>query len=138
MKQERSIPEAGEQNCKQAPGMRRHNLKVRDMRFDFPKGATMKHVQTLMLCTLVVAAATTLIEAKEPAKPSQVNAAAQGPSTNKSDRGQKVFAENCSRCHNAPQGFSTHISGTIARHMRVRASLSEEDYKALRKFLSAE
>jgi cytochrome c5 len=53
-----------------------------------------------------------------------------------SDRGQQVFAENCSRCHNAPEGFSPRISGTIARHMRVRANLSNEDYQALRRFLN--
>jgi mono/diheme cytochrome c family protein len=52
------------------------------------------------------------------------------------NRGQQVFAQNCSRCHNAPQGFSPRISGTIARHMRVRASLSEADYRALQKFLN--
>jgi Cytochrome c2 len=52
------------------------------------------------------------------------------------DRGQQVFVQNCSRCHNAPEGFSPRISGTIARHMRVRASLSEADYKALREFLN--
>jgi mono/diheme cytochrome c family protein len=54
----------------------------------------------------------------------------------KPDRGQQVFAENCSRCHNAPEGFSSRISGTIARHMRVRANLSNEDYQALRRFLN--
>ncbi len=52
------------------------------------------------------------------------------------DRGQQVFAENCSRCHNAPEGFSARISGTIARHMRVRANLSNDDYQALRRFLN--
>jgi len=98
----------------------------------------MKLVQSLTLCGLVFAMATSLIEAKEAPKPSKADAAAQSQGTNKSNRGQQVFAENCSRCHNAPQGFSSHISGTIARHMRVRASLSEEDYKALRKFLTAE
>jgi cytochrome c5 len=53
-----------------------------------------------------------------------------------SDRGQQVFEQNCSRCHNAPEGFSPRISGTIARHMRVRAALGDEDYKALRRFLN--
>ena len=52
------------------------------------------------------------------------------------DRGQQVFEENCARCHNAPEGFSSNISGTVAMHMRVRASLSDADYKALRKFLN--
>jgi cytochrome c5 len=56
---------------------------------------------------------------------------ASGPS-----RGDKVFQENCSRCHNAPQGFPPQISASIARHMRVRASLSAADEKALLKFLN--
>jgi len=52
------------------------------------------------------------------------------------DRGQQVFEQNCSRCHNAPEGFSPRIAGAIARHMRVRAELSDDDYKALRRFLA--
>jgi cytochrome c5 len=52
------------------------------------------------------------------------------------DRGQKVFEQNCSRCHNPPEGFSPRISGTVALHMRVRANLSAEDYKALLHFLN--
>lgn len=52
------------------------------------------------------------------------------------DRGQQVFEQNCARCHNAPQGFSSSISGTVAMHMRVRAGLSDADYKALRRFLN--
>ena len=50
--------------------------------------------------------------------------------------GQKVFEQNCSRCHNAPQGFSPSISGTVVRHMRVRAGLSKEDEQAILRFLN--
>jgi len=50
--------------------------------------------------------------------------------------GNEVFAANCSRCHNAPESFSPRISGTIVRHMRVRASLSKEDEEALLRFLN--
>lgn len=52
------------------------------------------------------------------------------------DRGQQVFDQNCSRCHLPPEGFSPRISGTVALHMRVRANLSEQDYKALLHFLN--
>jgi len=48
--------------------------------------------------------------------------------------GQRVFEQNCSRCHNPPDGFSPRISGTVVRHMRIRANLSEADMKALMKF----
>jgi mono/diheme cytochrome c family protein len=50
--------------------------------------------------------------------------------------GELVFQQNCSRCHNAPQGFSPRISGTIVRHMRVRASLSKKDEEALLRFFN--
>ena len=52
------------------------------------------------------------------------------------DKGELVFKQNCSRCHEAPQSFSPRITGTIARHMRVRASLSAEDEKALLHYLN--
>jgi cytochrome c5 len=50
--------------------------------------------------------------------------------------GQQVFEQNCSRCHNAPQGFSPSINVAVARHMRVRAGLSKEDYQAILRFLN--
>jgi cytochrome c5 len=50
--------------------------------------------------------------------------------------GQQVFEQNCSRCHNAPQGFSPSISMAVARHMRVRAGLSKEDEQAILRFLN--
>lgn len=50
--------------------------------------------------------------------------------------GDKVFRQNCARCHTAPESFSPRISGTIVRHMRVRAGLSAQDEKALLRFLN--
>ena len=50
--------------------------------------------------------------------------------------GQLKFEQNCSRCHNAPQGFSPRISGTVVRHMRVRASLSKKDAEDILHFLN--
>ncbi|WP_263352953.1 hypothetical protein [Acidicapsa acidisoli] len=52
------------------------------------------------------------------------------------DEGEQVFQQNCSRRHAAPEGFSPRISGTIVRHMRVRASLSQHDEEALLRFLN--
>ena len=50
--------------------------------------------------------------------------------------GQRIFEQNCARCHNAPEGFSPRISGTIVRHMRVRASLSQHDEEELLRFFN--
>jgi cytochrome c5 len=50
--------------------------------------------------------------------------------------GERVFQQNCSRCHSAPEGFSPSISGTVVRHMRVRASLSQHDEQELLRFFN--
>lgn len=63
------------------------------------------------------------------------NGAAKNSSSEQSD-GEKKFKQNCSRCHEAPQGFSPSISGTVLRHMRVRASLSKQDEQDVLRFLN--
>lgn len=50
--------------------------------------------------------------------------------------GERVFAQNCSRCHAAPDGFPSRISGTVVRHMRVRAQISKHDEQELLRFLN--
>ena len=52
------------------------------------------------------------------------------------EEGQRIFQANCARCHATPEGFSPRISGTIVRHMRVRASLSAHDEEELRRFFN--
>jgi cytochrome c5 len=72
-------------------------------------------------------------KASSQAPPAQMNHAS---SSADSDRGERVFKQNCSRCHDAPQSFSPRISGTVIRHMRIRASLSEPDEIAILHFLN--
>jgi len=43
--------------------------------------------------------------------------------------GAKKFRANCSRCHAAPQKFPPRMMATIVRHMRVRATITEEDMR---------
>jgi hypothetical protein len=57
-------------------------------------------------------------------------------STKPSDQGQQKFQANCGRCHAAPEQLSPSITGTVVRHMRVRASLSAQDEKDILKFLA--
>ncbi len=52
------------------------------------------------------------------------------------EAGARIFRQNCSRCHNTPDGFSPRISGTVLRHMGVRASLSMRDKAELLRFLN--
>jgi len=57
-------------------------------------------------------------------------------SNGKQSEGERKFQLHCSRCHNPPEGFSPRISGTILRHMRVRASLSKQDEQDILRFLN--
>lgn len=96
----------------------------------------MSRAGLLIWAGVLFAASAALAEMKQgPAQNQQPNPPTQARPAN-ADRGQQVFKENCSRCHHAPEGFSQHISGTIARHMHVRAGLSDADYKALLRFLN--
>jgi mono/diheme cytochrome c family protein len=62
--------------------------------------------------------------------------AKKGANERQQSAGQRKFNQNCSRCHKAPQGFPPQISGTILRHMRVRASLSQQDEQEILRFLN--
>lgn len=60
----------------------------------------------------------------------------QSGKVDEQEEGQQVFARRCSSCHNAPEGFSPRISGTVVRHMRVRANLSQHEEEALLRFFN--
>jgi len=43
--------------------------------------------------------------------------------------GEKRFRANCGRCHAAPHKFPPQMMATILRHMRVRATITDEDMR---------
>jgi hypothetical protein len=45
--------------------------------------------------------------------------------------GEKRFYSNCGRCHRAPEKFPPRMMGTVLRHMRVRATITEEDRRMI-------
>ena len=63
-------------------------------------------------------------------------AATQKRASQSQNEGERVFQQHCSRCHTAPDGFSSRISGTVVHHMRVRASLSQHEEEQLLRFLN--
>jgi cytochrome c5 len=65
------------------------------------------------------------------AKPTTKDASAKQP-----DVGQRKFDANCGRCHSFPEQLSPSLTGTVVRHMRVRANLSAEDEKDILRFLA--
>jgi cytochrome c5 len=50
--------------------------------------------------------------------------------------GEKSFRSNCARCHAAPPKFSPRMVGTIVRHMRVRATITEQDMRLILHYMS--
>lgn len=50
--------------------------------------------------------------------------------------GERKFRENCGRCHSVPEELSPRVTGTVMRHMRVRASLSAADEQDILHYLS--
>ena len=50
--------------------------------------------------------------------------------------GEKRFHANCGRCHAAPQKFPPRMMATIIRHMRVRASLTDEDMRFILHYMT--
>jgi hypothetical protein len=77
----------------------------------------------LLLCPILLSAGT------KKADPKAAPATAQ-------NEGERLFAVNCSRCHQPPMSISPRATGTIIMHMRTRARLSREDEQALLKFMA--
>jgi mono/diheme cytochrome c family protein len=101
-----------------------------------------KHLLGIVLAAsafLIPLAAALQAQTDSTAKPPAVTS--QQPATNKASvqshsEGERIFMQNCSRCHTAPDGFSPSISGTVVHHMRVRASLSRHDEQELLRYFN--
>ena len=50
--------------------------------------------------------------------------------------GEKSFHANCGRCHAAPPKFSPRMTATIIRHMRVRATITEQEMRSILHYMT--
>ena len=50
--------------------------------------------------------------------------------------GEKRFRANCGRCHMAPHKFPPRMMATIVRHMRVRATITDEDMHLILQYMT--
>jgi cytochrome c5 len=64
------------------------------------------------------------------------SAKAQETAPDESAEGEKLFQTHCGRCHNAPESISPREARAVVRHMRVRATLTNEDERLILKFLA--
>jgi len=69
------------------------------------------------------------------AKKDAANATANPPVVKATDadamrvQGELRFRANCGRCHAAPQKFPPRMMATVLRHMRVRATITDQDMR---------
>ncbi len=96
----------------------------------------MKNKIKIALVLSASIASSMLAQNQAPAKPAGAPTKTLVKSQTQPDAGQRKFDANCSRCHNAPQQLSPALTGTVVRHMRVRANLSAQDEKDILKFLA--
>jgi cytochrome c5 len=50
--------------------------------------------------------------------------------------GEKRFRSNCGRCHAAPPKFPPRTMATIVRHMRVRATITDQDMRLILRYMT--
>jgi cytochrome c5 len=74
-------------------------------------------------------------QAAKPPKDAPAATSAQH-ATAPTNPGERAFQANCGRCHNPPEQLSPRITGTVLRHMRVRALLSAQDERDILKYLA--
>ena len=87
---------------------------------------------TVLLGTLTLA---TSMSAGSPSRRNDGSAAAPVVHVTDADSmriaGEQRFRANCARCHAAPQKFPPRMMGTILRHMRVRAAITDKDQRLI-------
>ena len=51
-------------------------------------------------------------------------------------QGEQRFHANCGRCHAVPQKFPPRMMKTVLRHMRVRATITDEDMRLILAYMT--
>lgn len=84
------------------------------------------------------AVSTLPVPAAGPVSSSQPTKAPAPPHTDLPLRieGERRFRANCGRCHAAPQKYSPRVAATTVRHMRVRATLTDEDMRYILAYIT--
>jgi cytochrome c5 len=95
----------------------------------------MKRLTSLILLSLFSISCAVASYAGQAAKPASSSSAAPKSQPSAED-GERAFKANCSRCHYAPDTLNPRITGTVIRHMRVRANLSAADERAILHYLN--
>jgi mono/diheme cytochrome c family protein len=84
----------------------------------------------ILVLTAVVAVGSFVCAAAKPSSSSSIPVARDAADAeNLRVEGEHRFRSNCGRCHAAPHKFPPRMMATIVRHMRVRATITDEDMR---------
>jgi len=102
-----------------------------------------KSALAILLCILALGAVVFAGDSSRPAEPSGKKDATNAPAVVHSYdadamrvQGEQRFRANCGRCHAAPQKFPPRMMATVLRHMRVRATITDQDMRLVLFYMS--
>ena len=90
----------------------------------------------LMLAIGVALAAVAKTGAKDKDKDAPAAAAAAAQDDPMRLEGEKAYHANCGRCHMAPPKFAPRMMATIVRHMRVRATITDQEMRVILHYMT--
>jgi mono/diheme cytochrome c family protein len=107
-------------------------------------GFAQESVRTSPVAAAESSAAAPLASASDPSATHSSSAiSSDRPSTEKAAiesglriEGEKRFRTNCGRCHMPPHKFPPRVMATAIRHMRVRATLTDEDMRLILHYMT--
>jgi mono/diheme cytochrome c family protein len=89
--------------------------------------ASMVVVSLILFSSIVITPAQAAEPGKDPVSVSVVHAATDADSMRV--QGEQRYRANCGRCHAAPRKFPPRMMATVLRHMRVRATITQDDMR---------
>jgi cytochrome c5 len=102
-----------------------------------------KSALALLLCMLALSAVGFAGDPPRPGEPSAKKDATKAAAVVHSYdadtmrvQGEQRFRANCGRCHAAPQKFPPRVMATVLRHMRVRATITDQDMRLVLFYMS--
>ena len=97
------------------------------------------NLKTSMIAAFLVLLSVLWVTA-EPHKASSPKAPVVSNNASEADtvriEGEQRFRANCGRCHAAPHKFPPRMMATIVRHMRVRATITDEDMRSILAYMT--
>jgi mono/diheme cytochrome c family protein len=93
------------------------------------EAAKVKTVIAVLLCTLAFVSLVYAGASSGKKDPGSAPVVQHSDADTMRVQGEQRFRANCGRCHAAPQKFPPRMMATVLRHMRVRATITDEDMR---------